>query len=258
MRVLIIGSAASAAFAIQACRDLQIEYKVISDKPPVTGQSGAFFLHWLPESLKKFAREIEVTLIPLGTAEGYTMKQWGRVVPSSFPQVEEKKWWYSSDVLQEVWRDQELTLVGNLDAKDFLDEYFSRFDWIFYTFPLQEHAREIVEFPVVDYSNGDSFLDNHVVYNGVAGDDWTRATVAFGRMSLELLPGAIPDEKYSKIWRVIRTGKLRDIPPSVKPVERDEWLAPNIVPIGRFARFDRRRLSHDAYLDVKQILEESQ
>jgi hypothetical protein len=83
--------------------------------------------------------------------------------------------------------------------------------------------------------------------------------VAFNRLSLEFPVGTTKAELRAYDWGF--RGRpdmvlLRDIPPETVPVGLAERVEHNVVPIGRFATWDRRGLSHHAYHAVLKALDE--
>ncbi len=251
MKVAILGSGPSAAFAVLACRQRGIEPDVISQKDGHTDQSGAFFLHWLPEDfvIVSGIAPIEVEWVPLGEAEQYSIKQWGSAISTSFPEQARVEKMYSSHELVRVW-DTVRVKIAKLAAGD-VEKACSIYDKVFHTFPINIGDRRIVHFPVMDTRV--QLSSNRILYNGRKEDKWTRCTIAFGRMSYEFPVDSInpllePPPVASHHFEVHR---LRDIPPGTVPMRPDERAFPNLIPIGRFATLDRKMLSHYAF-DIVQ------
>ena len=251
--VLIVGSGPSAAYAWMAATLAGAHVEVVSEKlPTARGPVGAFFLHWLPAEIACTTYNTEVIVQSIGTAEQYTRKQWGRVVPSSFPEHKRIEHWWDSRVLSLIWEQCPVRQAKMSEQQ--LRESAASWDWVFHTFPTQATSarRKLYRFPVFDGPASDA-QDCWIVYNGHAHDDWIRATMAFGRLSMEY---PCPEVMGSPLPRM--TGYdlhwLRDIDPDTLPVEPSEWLAPNVLPIGRFATWNRKALSHDAFHTVWQTL----
>lgn len=253
MNIRIVGAGPSAAYAVLACRSIGVEPVVISNAPPHTNQAGAFFLHWLPEWFveQTKAKASVVQWVPLGSKEVYLAKQGYHdlALPCSFPVQEQLEWMYSSAWLDAAW-DGVKVEWGNLSAAE-LAQLGEIYDFVFYTFPAVKHGRVLDNFPVLDARTG--IRRNKIVYSGLPEHAWVRMTQAFGRLSYEyprpvqladFPPDKLPFEQH---W-------LRDIPPSVLPLDASEYPAANVIPIGRFAEWQRKRLSHEVYARVLEVL----
>lgn len=261
MKILIAGSGPSAAFAAMAALDWGAELHVMSKTQPHVQQDGAFFIHWLPENWRKAAiQTIEVhpytvKIRWVGTAEQYTIKQWSMGMPSSFPAHDYEEQWYNSEALNAVWQ-RTRPLHSDMDSSN-LRKCSELYDYVFHTFTVEEHRanRNYTWFPIRSFVR-EWGQELKIVYNG-STDPWVRMTMSFyGRVSFEF-----PDTPHTElllstepVWDAMDKAKLRDIHPSIQPVAESEWLAPNVRPLGRFATWDRKRLSHHAYADVMQAL----
>lgn len=258
-KVLILGTGPSAAFAVQACKDLGINPYVWGEKPPHFTQAGAFFIHHLPESLQAGAVPMKVRISRRGNADSYSVKQWGRILHTSFPDKEYTADWYSSVELARVWNGVHIDVKKLNDVE--LLSYGGLFDWIFHTFPLECHSQHRVcgSIPClvgVPYND----LGPRVLYSGSLKDDWIRLTDSMGRRTLEF-PGYSPnstirDEVNFSLFRgTVREIRLRDLGPRQQPVPVPEYLSSNIIPVGRWACWDHKMLSHDTYERVRSYLE---
>lgn len=262
--VLIVGSGPSAAYAVLACEDMGVPFRVVSNKPSNTEQAGAFFLHWLPRSLP--AEPTPVRVFGTGHREGYLTKQWGpefENIPTSFPEREKVERWYSSLALNAVWERTPVHLIGAVSDAS-LQAFGDMHRAVFHTFTSQVHAntRRLVRFPTLTRQQGPVAPApgaDMVIYNGDLCEAHARTTIAFGRLSIEFPQGT--SERVLADYKGAFQGKpelvyLRDIPPGTPPVEWQNYLAPNVVPIGRFATWDRGVLSHQAYQMVVNVLRE--
>lgn len=255
MKILIVGSGPSAAYAILACQACGVEPTVISNSQPHTNQAGAFFLHWLPEDFvhKTGAAAVEVYWIPLGDKRTYLAKQGydDLALPCSFPDDLKVVPMYSSAWLDAAWHGVDVRL-GELDVEDMVRMATTEFDFVFYTFPAVKHGRQLEQFPVVDARTTADY--NVIVYNGTTGGNWVRMTMAFGRLSFEYAHEVRWYDLPQHQGLVFEKHLLREIPPRVLPLGASEYPAPNVIPIGRFAEWHRKRLSHEVYERVRLIL----
>lgn len=262
--VLIVGSGPSAAFAALACQDAGVTCEVMSHKPPSTDQAGAFFLHWLPERLE--APPSKVRVWGTGTREGYLKKQWGTGVdtPTSFPEAEREEMWYCSYALRQVWDTVPFRHCESVTDWE-MEALAGAYRWVFHTFPSDQSkdGRKLALFPTLTRQQGD-FRDQGpcmIIYSGDLVEAHVRTTLAWGRMSIEFPRGTplLTLQKYNSAFRgPPELVMLRDIPPETAPVSRAEWVCGNVVPIGRFATWDRRLLSHQSYRAVLDTLQETQ
>lgn len=261
-RVLIIGSGPSAAFAVLACQDAGADFHVMSSTPAMMDQAGAFFIHWVPERLKAWPARVQIW--GTGTREGYLMKQWGEAgagVYTSFPREQHIEDWYNSNVLDKAWATVPVQLTIPV-TDQFLALYGTQYDVVFHTFSAKRTAerRKLVRFPTLTHVavHPQDYGNNLIVYNGELDQEHIRTTVAFNRMSVEFPAGTRPESL--KDYRRGFKGRpelvyLRDIPPGTAPVGPDEYVSPNVVPLGRFATWDRHALSHHSYAAVRKVLD---
>lgn len=243
-RVLILGSGPSAAYSALACLDSKVHFDVLSNREPHTEQSGAFFLHWLPDTfIRKYKIEtIQVKIYGIGSSENYSRMQWGIPYPNSFPLADRLEEWYDSRTLKKVWKTIDVHLLDcNLKDQDLLN-FGDVYDLVLHSFSSEaaKQTRSIVPIPCwTKETIGNGY---EITYNGGTDFSWVRCTHAWKRLSLEFPPNY--DLPGNPEWWTVR---LRDIRPDTKPVSKQEYLAPHIIPIGRFATWDRRMLCHQAY-----------
>ena len=262
--VLILGSGPSAAYAVLACEDAGMSCEVMSNRGPNVSQVGAFFLHWVPDRLE--AKPTKVQVWGVGTREGYLTKQWGpefRGIPTSFPSEERMEKWYPSSALSRVWEQVSYhrgAVAGDAD----LAKLGGQYGRVFHTFSSQRSgtSRRLQMFPTLSRQQREErdYGSNLVIYNGDPAEAHIRVTVAWGRLSVEF-PRGTPQGEVRGYRRQFRgepdTVMLRDILPTTAPVSREERVADNVIPLGRFATWDRRALSHHAYQGVLDALKET-
>ncbi len=259
-KVAICGSAPSAAFAVMACKEMGIFPEVFSTDQPRISQAGAFFLHWVPDYLRLLFPEAqtEVTWQGIGTARNYVIKQWGRDFGSSFPEESRTEVMFDSCCLKEVWSHQVVNLVPRLLDTD-LFRLAGEYDWVFHTFSSQAASltRDLTMFPVLTYRSKEPER-NYILYNGDLRDRWVRMTRCWERISIEFPRNqAEIIRAQDPVYAAMELNWLRDIHPEVPAVSGNEWLSPYIVPIGRFAEWNRKRLSHEAHQVVQALLQET-
>lgn len=279
--VLVVGSGPAAAYAVQACKDSGVSVHVISDALPNTSQAGAFFLHWLPDSLLLAGGVAEpVQIIGVGDAGVYAEKQWGRDfrrIATSFPAHGRTEYWYSSCLLQQVWDAQPVEVrAGRPVSDEELLRLGKQYGLVLHTFSSTRAAksRTLVTIPCLTHPAANLGVGhNRVLYSGMERPKWVRKTVAWKRVSYEYpawqqrsyeYPGGRVLDAAGLEQAVALTFaqagvrphwvRLRDMPPMTAPVREHEYLGRNIIPIGRWAGWRRRMLSHEVYYKVLNLI----
>jgi hypothetical protein len=270
-KVAVLGSGASAAFAVAACKDIGAEVKVYSSVHPneLSTQMGAFFLHDIPPNIGHI-ESVAVDIDSIGEASVYSEMQWGRNIPTSFPSERRTERWYSPMYLNRVWQDVTV-FRETLSKEDIVRLTQLGYDWVFHSFPLVERTDSIVRFPIL-VGNQYSHLRDFILYNGTIQFDWVRLTRQFGNLCLEYPHNISVDDEclfrdmvgdldslgieglQSKDYPQWEHVWGRDIVPETEPLTSEEYVQKNIIPIGRFATWDRKMLSHQAYTIVKTHL----
>jgi len=271
--VCIIGAGATGAYAYQACLDLGAKVDILTEKmsaPP----PGAFYLHWLPANLKpRFAPE-KVLYVGLGTKVNYLKRQWPELtefhnstvegMTTSFPSS--PRWEYGWDaraVWEGLWDGANITLAAGRYSDQDIKDLAKTYDLVFHTFPSQESAAtqpKLVMVPIQVYKEmamGQSVkklvgdFQHFIIYNGLPpkeGHPWVRLSQIWGRVSAE----------HSHTSALAKGGddiELRpDLVPGTHPWKK--LIGKNILPIGRYATWERSYLSHMAFFDVWNTINE--
>ena len=160
-----------------------------------------------------------------------------------------------------------------LSKEDIIELTRQGYDWVFHSFPLVGRHESLVQFPIM-VGRQYSHLRDFILYNGTVQYDWVRATRQFGNLCFEYPHTYSVDEEnsFSDTIGDISVPPLsdliedipdsfevyygRDIVPDTLPVTPEEHVRKNIIPIGRFAAWDRKMLSHHAYTIVENHLQE--
>lgn len=271
-KIAIIGGGFSAGFARLACIDHGVapqQITMYTDRilPP---PEGAFYLHSAPGSLDGMDQH-SISIRGVGTKIGYLQKQWGVVKKewkSSFPESPTVNRGYAPKYIHDqLWKDVEFTMLKSY-LKDFeLSEmlYEHSYDFIFHSFPTEvsiiAQNKYLVKFMIADHSSLEHIIKdleeleqtiisngNGILYNGIHTHSWVRASQLFGKIHVEYPPPVHPDSP------ALPVKFYRDLHPDT-PV----WTYredPVIIPIGRLATWDRKKLSNHVYKDVQTILQE--
>ncbi len=243
--VAILGSGPSSAFATWACFDAGIR-PVIFALGERTLPPGAFFLHHLPSTFER--RDIYATgvwWLSIGSADNYVRKMWGSTgIPSSFPTEPHFQKGFNSAALHEMW-DQATFRKLSKPLKDRDVRNISKdYDLVIQTFPNDEGKKRrggTILFPIL-YREFPATPIYMLLYSGDSSS-WSRMTMGGGRVSFEFPADYTVDPPFmTGGWTM---GRFPDLKPFTKPYLTGSNL--NVIMVGRFARWDRNFLSHEAY-----------
>jgi len=265
--IAILGSGPSAAFAYQAClkagygpHEIFVATAKLTEPP-----AGAFWFHWVPNHIR--AVKVPIVLKGVGTEEGYLSKQWRRHlsgVPSSFPKTEQRMSGYpvSRYVWRQMWEGADI-LPGFAFTDQAVRDLAQDFEKVIQTFPskaaIHAYRDYTVLYPTVVYEvahewpEWEKFLHSfsteilyspqgvYCLYNGLAHDDWVRATYSLGKVMVEY-PWYTPLDTLPTEGTVLNrdivpwAGDLDPMPP-----------AENVLMVGRYATWQRKQLSHETF-----------
>lgn len=268
MRVAILGSGLAAAFAAQAAKDLKAEVEVISDTDLQRSTIGAQWLHWIPGSLGNDLPNVRITIRTIGNEDGYLHKQWqdGMGNGSSFPKIDHyETGWSPETYLPQMWEGVKFTKIEKrLTDHDVV--HLSRYnDYVFHTFPSEKskiiRGKHFVKIPIVVETrvylvgimelwpmlfDSNEKSDIYTLYNGDSFTPWVRMTYIpeIGQASYEY-PFWYTPSLENPLQRLVYSP---DLMPGVQEWRERIWE--NVYPIGRYAKWSRKYLSHQAYSDV--------
>ena len=263
-RIAIVGLGPTGAFAAKAAHDLKCDVEIfITGDLPATTPPGAFWLHWLPQDVSGSAKPVQVYITGEGSSDNYTKRQWGKVYPSSFPTQPVWETAYNpADVLDKLVPSScNMNFLqyplSDTDIKDLSVAY----DLVFQTFPTRE-SREyqpvLLPYVAAAKFGQEDPEKNYVFYNGktiATGGPVVREAVLFGNHFLEFPKQWTEEEVRHGFDLTGYTVKiLKDIDPITKP-----WPQPTsskIRLLGRWATWDRKVLSHDAYSMAQKFIRE--
>lgn len=257
-KVAILGAGASGAFAAKACTDAGVEtHMYYCDTGKVS--PGAFWLHWVPIDIVPQVPAYPIYIRCWGDEEEYRRRQWGglaHLTNSSFVSgitVEEGR--DPSDVFPYlITSEVQRHITPKFLTEEEIKFMAKGFDLVLQTFPTKESLREQPALiPYIIIASDNAIHDPNVVtYNGSGIGLWVRDAVLFGNHFVEypkyVTRDEIEDHRDLTGYKVIT---LRDIHPSTKPWQKEK---DNIHLIGRFAEWNRKRLSHEVYGLVKDLL----
>jgi len=266
-QVAVIGLGATGAFAARAAFDLGYKVDIYNmvDTPNLT-PPGAFWLHWLPEDMTGEFEATPIYIMGKGTEKGYLNRQWGRTIAkglsSSFPsKAVWEQGYHPAKILPKIVPDEcEIMMIpyplSDVDVRDLAIKYAA----VFQTFPSKDS--KAFQPPLLPYIAGAKFAtddptSNWVIYNGTDKGLVVREASLWGNHFVEFpknvsLSEVQLDFDLSGFQHVV----LRDIDPRTQPWEGK--IDPKVHYVGRWATWDRKYLSHDAYKHTQKILKKVQ
>lgn len=260
MKVAILGTGPSAAYAGMACESAKVEYEIISNRSPLLFFPGAFWARLNPLDFEIPAFQVYISSV--GTAIGYLKKQWNMVDPdwlstTSFPKESRKEIVFDPSTLFSIyWSNYpNIYLTPSLTDSD-ISELAKEYDLVFLTFPTEKSIELCgslrTKFPIVSFPTDSRQL--YCVYDGVENQHTVRMSSLFGFIHNEYAQNYIP--KMELVGENGRISWVPDFLPDIPPVVglRDV-PADNVILVGRWAQWDRKILSHNAYSQVLEVLQ---
>ena len=274
LKVVILGGGPSALFAWYGARDAGYDWdevQVRAEKksyPP-----GAFWLHEVP--VPRFKPD-NITVRLEGTAEQYSINQWGKAYPTSASQYKAPqvlKAYNPHELIPKFWDVINFKFQPGTYTKEAIEGLAEAVPYVIQTFPTHPGTLEIMrmyQFPVYS-TTYDVKKDpgNLCLYNGTVMEDEfhvNRTTKAFGHASFEFTRQYPKDLKLAAIrQKELEMGldgkgffsMVPDMHPDQEPVQhRVVGGKGNILLVGRWTTLDRKALSHDAQVQVRDFLRE--
>lgn len=262
LKVAVLGTGPSAAFAVLACRNSNVTptvYSSFGTLPTFQGPAGAFYFHKVPGAPVESNYYEHLTIIGVGGKDEYFKKQWGYIGESTFPAEPYTDYGFDPKyALRYMWERQDIS-----KHEPFTDESVAvlarDFDYVFQTFPTDKSRNELgkykVTFPatVVDVHStvmleNDLFITpNTIIYDGLPQHSFVRASSLFGKLTREYPIGT----KLNTRETVVTVPDLR---PECPEWDRKDVPASNVFLLGRWAVWSRHMLSHQAYFDAWEVL----
>lgn len=265
-KILILGSGASALFAAKAVQDFGA-LSLCASITPFSVPPGAFWFHWVPGDVAEKIKPTDITVHAEGDSRKYMNLQWS-INPwgltSSFPTAAKQvvQGYKPSDVYA-VMKPTFFVQLENMLSDREITELCSSYDFVFQTFAT-EMSKQFQPYKPFFYmgiaEGAEDPTNNYVIYNGL--DDrriWCRKAALWGDVYYEF-PKEIELESIQEVMdrreetKNLKYVKLIDLDPFTDP-----WTLPSSSPknlhlIGRWAEWNTKRLSHEAYTEVTRNL----
>lgn len=252
MKILILGCGPAGMIAAHAAVKRGHDVSIAS-KPRKSRMNGAQYLHApIPDANKKPSFVINYQLA--GEVAGYRDKVYGpmsnvEVSPESL--VGQHPAWDIREAYDWLW-DEYKQLVTVWDASP--DRLLSRMrserpDQVISTVPApllcaRKHAFESASIWATEFAHGE-IRDNTVLCQGSPQFGWYRSSRIQGHQNTEwpLLYRPTPDQAMSRIWEV------------TKPIKTDCTCFPAVHRMGRYGKWKKGVLSHEAWTDTNDLLD---
>jgi hypothetical protein len=249
MKIAILGCGPAGLIAANTAliADPTTEVRIISKKEK-SKIGGAQYLHepipgfcpGVPDGLIDFAKA--------GDAEGYAEKVYGDpdVKTSWEAHQGTVKAWSLRDVYDRMWEAFASEIVDRTIGPDAVEQMAESYDLVFNSIPKAALCYKNHDFPCQKISitpeSPVSGMDNFVMYNGRPSEDWYRTSCIFGE----------PWTEYSEA----RTGgPVAGASQGFKPTANNCDCHPDVIPIGRYGRWQRGVLLHHVQMRVSQAVE---
>ena len=265
--IVILGAGFSAAFCYKAIEDWSnkngknFKVSVYSDAYPPS-PFGAFWIHWIPEYLKRTVKGKEIGISYIGSRDLYVGKQWGTINYSdnsdSFPEYGHTEIGYNPAEVREFLLPKNRVTYRSRFSEEEIYDLASDSSLLFYTFPLESSMESrkkfLTKFPIL-LRPYPEYYKNYTIYDGTSSR-LVRSSVLFGQYSMEFVLNTPMDSRILND-KTVKIGQFPDMHPDTPELDEKERLSlsSNAYPLGRFAKFKRHELSHDAYAETAKILE---
>jgi len=278
-KVAILGFGPTAVFVARAAFDAGCEVTIFGKDDKMGTPPGAFWLHWVPDTIQAPLEPEKIIIHSSGKEEWYTQRQWMHAAPkfvwgelsSSFPEAPVAEFGYSpAATLSTILPPYKMQYTTSMLDREAIQQIAPQFDATFQTFPEKAHFEyqpQLLPFvaaaapvsmlgPVYNEDN----MGNRVYYNGTPQmeDVLVREAILFGMHYLEFGKGCSIDYVHQPL-RAERIDiskyqwvTLKDLHPHSIPMEHD---MKTVHLVGRMAMWDRKFLSHDAYEFTRAVLD---
>lgn len=254
-KIAIFGSGLSAAYVLAAVKFAGFEAEIFSDTPPKYSGLGHILLREVPPETFSVSASL-VTFFSIGTREAYLarMKRFEErhASKTAFPDSGRHELIaYSPERVLKELLPPEISITIKTFSDDEIIERSKSFLWTFVTFPFYSsiEPEKFVEYWTVTAKTIKLDMPNYAIYNGTNLLPWTRYTCYWGTERWEFSHLEFPVEEEAPMYGAV---KARDIAPGVKEYFS---LFPRVTLVGRWARWNKAVLAHEAYEQALKILQ---
>lgn len=260
MKVAVLGCGPAGLIAAHAAVELGHHVSVFSHKLK-SRTFGAMYLHKPIHGVSPPEPEMEITVVKLGSREGYAANVYG----DPHADVSWDKFsngptpgWDLAATYEKLWEMYEGIIVNKTLSPPVIRSIEMRYDTVFSTIPAKmlcevwEHDFEsqqiwVLHGPADEESNANVMYYNGLPLTGFGG--WYRYSNIRGYQSWEYSPKQIP--RYVEGQAVMRGLQIID---GLKPLRTNCDCRPGIVRLGRFGKWDKHTFTHHSYTEVWDVL----
>jgi hypothetical protein len=252
VRVAILGCGPAGLFAAEACRQEGLKYSIYAPKN-MSQIAGAQYLHKPIPELSSAEPEGLIDYLKIGTRDGYALKVYGHIgMEVSWDTFEpgKKPYWSLSDAYAQAWKIHEDKIRNTKVSPKHIRSMKRDYDLIINTAP-----KRFLCLKPQDHSFNDQkvFLsvpeermmgNNKIVYNGQREVSWYRWSFIQGFSCYEF-----SDRPTWKKKEVLEIHK--PLHTTCTCHKGDKYLE-----VGRYGRWEKRALTHEAYYMTMERLDE--
>lgn len=261
-KAAILGAGPSAAYALAACKDLDVEVDIYSNRPSFA-PNGRVWFHKVPRYLEATLKPEPILLIGAGSRDVYLQRQnrpsWAKTTfPVGTPLIQQG---YDPAKVRNVLMPAD-TIYYKLDHIDdkLIVDIAKGYHWVFLSFPTEKSkqaqpALRTYHVLTRDDSKVDHSYPNVMIFNGTMNYWWTRWSCIFGVTCWEFSSHEYQDDSNLPNPPVgAKYEKSKDFAPNTFLWDPREVPASNVYLIGRWATWNKLYLTHMAYDDVTNII----
>jgi hypothetical protein len=243
MKVAIIGCGPAGLFAAEACRQEGVSYTIFGERKQ-SQIAGAQYLHREIPELAEIQRG-EIDYVKVGTRDGYANKVYGNLnMEVSWDTFDEgtKPYWSLNDAYRLAWIRHEERINGQMVDGVGIRSLVAEYGLVVNTAPKASmclnrmhrfNAQTVYLKPEQRHQHG----PNTIVYNGQPPVDWYRWSFIDGFSCYEF--SRQPSFRRKQIIEIKK--------PTLHFCDCHEEYALKYLEVGRFGRWAKKALTHEAY-----------
>jgi hypothetical protein len=257
MKIAVLGCGPAGLMSAWAAKEMGHDVRIFSN-PQKSVLGGSQYLHVPIPGLTPDEPTADLTILKFGTAKGYALKVYDDVTrETSWDQFDQGKHgiWNLRETYEHLWNyfGWLVTDLGKMSFQDVVT-LSTNYDLVFSSLPMKAVCRQPLRHgfqsqtvwisydhaPGLGGSQLPDIPNHHMVYNGeIGGTRWYRSSNLYGIRSTEF-PGVMPE--------CIRI---------TKPLSHEcncFDMMGNVQFVGRYGKWEKGVLAHDAYYDTKKRL----
>jgi hypothetical protein len=252
-KVAVLGCGPAGLLAAHAAHERGAEVHIFSLKKrsPI---GGAQYIHYPIPGITQDEPDSQVVYVKQGTRAGYATKVYGDPhAPVSWDNYDEGSHpiWNMQRIYDQLWRRYEALVHPRPIDGQTLGGLLDRFRWVFSTIPkhaicLHQQHHAFQQQPVwIDHFQPDAEgvnkfqAANRIIYSGDGSTDWYRSSFLFGWKSYEFAFEPTMHKPFGDRFIKVEKPLYTDC---------DCWGDhPGLVLLGRYGRWEKTALAHEAF-----------